>query len=962
MKKTIIVLLCCFILNSIVASDADNAIGVTFASNSEVSKIVYYLDESYSTALSTAEKLFFSAGDRIYAQHYSSPRYELVGFNLYWYDENGNRQDNPVFIDSTESIVIPPKTVFSELSVEPVGKFSERTITFSDTVGGTEKLNIWSINNKTYTEETSAKINYNLPYAVSLKYDDNTYYPIACTPKNDVVVAEGGTVVFFEEDPSSNSRVTESYSVELREYSFITIADNHKRIKSILYGNRELSVEELQKLPLRVGDTITIETERNYLINGPGILIDQSITPDSRRFIITIPDIDIINFILHISESEAYSVSLNFEDVREGEDYPETTVYFKDQIRNGYTEIQNKGSIDISDGEELTLYMRNLNPTREQITLTYVYSNGQQEIQNVDDRIEKTFKFSHTAKSNLTDINVNIDYGLLLSSTPANSDDITVTYYIDGKEITQPIFLKDGTTVTIVVRNCPEDREINHSDRITETENDTYQLVISKITTAADFNITTKARNGFYFNPSDYSYEHGTVVFKWNNAPMDSITFLPNDSTITYEGIYSDEGYSLIPGEIKVNGQLTEINLRDIEFTRDELKLVKLNQPEYGGSIKYYYDGKIISEREIRLKAGETVEMQFRSDSGYDVKRGIDKEYVVNENKEQSLPEENPFIELEDHKPELWIIFDSITQNFEINTSRNDVPTLKTINVSNDKERNKNEGIEEKGTFSKYWDVGKIGTHQPLKMTYNGLTIGPNQALKVSRTDVIGGKSFLVEEKYFPKHGSGAYIISFDAEQIYETIQLTFSVVTGDFHTQKTIPNAEIVVKYSGSFDAKEINPGDFVEPNSKVEVIIDPTPGYYITGSDINDDGNYRKIMNYSNYQKDIDSIIEKHPVIKYVQLELPAEDDFGYFSYEYNGKFYSKSYDRFRVGDKITITYEPKDGYKLARRWYDITGKIFSSNKISKDIEITSEMNGILLTVDMGVDVKDEAKNDEV
>ena len=265
-NKVVLLVLIIFTAFSINASDfsqGEGTIGVTFATNSNIDTIKYYADALKTTLIDSSSRIEMKEGDTIYVSFNNSASnfYDFLGFDLYWYDENGKRKEAPIRINSTSEIVLPSSSEFySEISVEPYGKFKDRTISFSDSVDGIEIDNEWKINDETYTGVTSASINAVIPYSVSYRYDPNLYYIKSVSPENRIIVAGNGSIIFFEETPSSSTRsnnLVTNYSVQIKPYVHVSLPDSNlftrDRIKRIVLSNVDKQdIEFLRSIQYRI--------------------------------------------------------------------------------------------------------------------------------------------------------------------------------------------------------------------------------------------------------------------------------------------------------------------------------------------------------------------------------------------------------------------------------------------------------------------------------------------------------------------------------------------------------------------------------------------------------------------------------------------------------------------------------------------------------------------------------------
>lgn len=996
-NKVVLLVLIIFTAFSINASDfsqGEGTIGVTFATNSNIDTIKYYADALKTTLIDSSSRIEMKEGDTIYVSFNNSASnfYDFLGFDLYWYDENGKRKEAPIRINSTSEIVLPSSSEFySEISVEPYGKFKDRTISFSDSVDGIEIDNEWKINDETYTGVTSASINAVIPYSVSYRYDPNLYYIKSVSPENRIIVAGNGSIIFFEETPSSSTRsnnLVTNYSVQIKPYVHVSLPDSNlftrDRIKRIVLSNgKEIEKNKLSMHGFKVGDTFLIETDRDWVLEGKGIkVVQNNLTTESRVYSVTILDNNDYDISLSLTQTKVYSISFEMPEIKEDEMPPRISISFGDERYSDYDQIREKNSMDLEEGETIYFNITNSAPDRERIKCIFTFADGHNEESGYvrTGEYQKVFNFSDKEETNLVGVLLQIDYGFYFSPMIENDPLLDVNYYIKGgRQLTEETFLTDGTDVQILVKNCPADREIVKSNvaEVEDEENkENYKVTISENTKLSDFRITTRARKGFYFDPSSYRFENGEISFYVDGALINSPRFIENGKKIAYKG-QANEGYQGLDGKIEVNGDYTDELLRSIKFKIDEPCIIKLNQPEFGGSIEYYYPEGIKvdgGKESINAKRGETIIYKLNADAGFIPVGNNQIKYTVGDEREQALPTiAYPFVESEDHKPILYFDINNAPDGFEVKGSIEDfifenkddenkvIKETRKIVVSEKEAENYDEENEENnvswdeigGIFSKSKKavIKGVGTHNSIKFEIRGVNlINKNeQSLKITRIDTMKDDTQKVTYIYDNK-ANFDYKLDFpNKEKTYKTIELKFDVVDGFYHKVHDITNANIKI-YSEAGDV--IEEGDFVEPDTEVVVEITPAKGFYITGKNIDSNGSYRKTMKYSEYYEDINDIVKDHAIIKYISINLPEKDKYGSYSYENeDGTIHSGLYSRFREGSTLEVTFSANEEYEIKRH------RPFADNKnIKVDVEITRKMDNTNLTIDnLGIEVKE-------
>ena len=974
-----------FACNLIFASDSGMGnVFVSFATNSMIPSIRYYLSPDFSSEseirVSEMKTPYsFEEGDLIYVRYNnpSSSYYDFKGFRIYSYDENGLRtKDDPIEINNRDLITIPSNLYYDQISIEPYGTFKQRTLHLSDTVDGNEADNVWAIGDKEYTN-TSVEINSTIPYSVSFKYNPQLFYVVSCNPSNRIISAGGGAVIFFEENPMSSSRqnIVTDYSVELKPYTYISFDKTNHLKKISNSAGKEIPIKDFESTPFKIGDTITIETDRDWGLSGDGVSITKSaITEDSRFFTVTVIDNTNYNIKLFITKTIEHTVNLDLTDIKEGEKNPYIEISTGANHYETFESVKEEGSFELKDGDTLYVEIQNAAPSRQKMSVIFVYEDDHQKRFDIGTAYKDEFLFSHNRATNLKQIKFDVEYGINFPAV-SNDPDLIVRYYADGNEVKTGDFLADGTEIRISIQNLPSDRMIDWSDRVKSDSVKDGILEISRDVTDSDFEVATIPKQGFWFDPEDYKYDHGTVEFSVNGAKITTRRFLENGDELKYQSIANDDGYHLPAGEpIIVEGDLTEQKLHDVQFVEDEKILVLLNQPPYGGHIDYYYNEEKIEEDKILVRSGEKIDYVLLADNGYTLADNNENECsfeVSATEKEQSSPIQNDvFIELESHRPDLTIDIHDTSSGFSIVTdvvirenNENDDKKVK-FSIKND---NGEVSVAPKDAANLETESGLLGrnkykvivvenvaTYEPIRFGIHGIQLNRNQALKITRSDTISGLESPSINSRYVRSSNTNYELEFDystdPNRTYEQIRLIFEIVEGLIHEVSSIQNASLSVTLNG----KDLEVGQFVEPDAEIELCITPDAGYYIVGKDV-ENNIYRDTMSYSDYVKDISSIISEHSVHKFITVNLPGADEFGSYIYEYNNQILTDSYSVFKDGDSIDVTFTASPEYSIKRR----LPVFLSKNEITEKLKITEEMNGQSVNLDMlGIKVEETEK----
>lgn len=262
------------------------SVHVTFAENAYL-KITYYYDEGLTQPVDTRQ-CYLEPGDRIYASEPTlnspySDKYRFSEFRLWQIDGEG-RHSFPAPENGSPGLVltVPADFTGTELSVEPLGRYESRTLTFRDyyldSDGKEVELNgQWTADSVT-TDDDSAQISPLVTYTVSYdfsKYCEDYYFDLS-SPEDFYADDQKGSVVFSEVSPQSGG--PENYELRLHRYISAKIINEGAAVLSALTSSESIKAIEVngealkvsgskeQTIPkLKCGDKLTIQVGEAYL-------------------------------------------------------------------------------------------------------------------------------------------------------------------------------------------------------------------------------------------------------------------------------------------------------------------------------------------------------------------------------------------------------------------------------------------------------------------------------------------------------------------------------------------------------------------------------------------------------------------------------------------------------------------------------------------------------------------------
>ena len=464
----------------------------------------------------------------------------------------------------------------------------------------------------------------------------------------------------------------------------------------------------------------------------------------------------------------------------------------------------------------------------------------------------------------------------------------------------------------------------------------------------------------FLFDPSEYTYEHGSLTFKCFGEIVTMPQMLAKGTKIYYEQAEASPGYWLAGSDHYITvGEETDTKeaLQAIHFTPKVQVTVELPQPKSGGTITYELNGKEIKDDSTQAYSGDTITMKFTPWEGWFINSEEKAaKYIVSDAQDQTakvniddtvISVDEVLKEDVNHKPELSLTLDkSVGDNMEFSLTASEFSSGEKHYGSS---KDRFNFISNSETVIK---DEKIGTDQPIQITMSNRAIQHGTAVRmiVTMTDSDGKET--EETEYYSDLNNPIppiYIYSPGTNATstawYKKVDISIGVVDiQTFAKPSAGENTKINVK--NNMNGKLMKDGDLIEAGTKVTVNITPLSGYYVTGNNVYDNV-YSKIMKFSDYQEDIGSIISNHKAEKYVAVTLDKSDPYAAYTYELDGKEVTGTINA-KAGQKLKLTYEITDSaYKLAKK---SGGTIFnlgaSETKATKTITITEEMDGKTIT----------------
>ena len=560
----------------------------------------------------------------------------------------------------------------------------------------------------------------------------------------------------------------------------------------------------------------------------------------------------------------------------------------------------------------------------------------------------------------------NDDEGTVYFKKVEPNEDITAfsvevkPYMQDTIRVDVKADVTQGDQKTTIKKNEPYVAEhLKYGDKITiQTESDCkieYNKNLFDLQADQDqhcYTLTVYENQGdFLFDPSEYSYDHGEIVFTYAGEPITGKTLLGKGRQITYSAKNLDDGYWLPDGDHTIvvgDTAETKAQINQIRISPKQEATVILPQPEYGGSITYSINGVNLTGNSVKAFYGTTIQMKLKAWEGWEVKTDATVNYVVKDGKAiqdaniDDMDVNHAFEELPRHKPTLKVeLHKSVGQYMTFNIDAAGI----------------NETANENLTYSKGGITGYQNVCEETIGTSQGITIKARheslqgKVIKILVKLVDDQKNETCRVFYMEQITNALVIPIYQANEIanakswYKTIDVTISVVDKQVYQPVPVANGVVVLTAMDVENQPRLQAGDILDDDRDVRVVLKPNSGYYVTGSKVKFD-QFQKDMSFKDYRKDIQSIVNKHPVKKIFTVTLDGADAYGTVEYTLDGTPVSGKIS-LREGQKLVMKYHVQSpGYQIERNTEGFTGlfnkKIASKTDESVTIEISSALDG--------------------
>ena len=348
------------------------------------------------------------------------------------------------------------------------------------------------------------------------------------------------------------------------------------------------------------------------------------------------------------------------------------------------------------------------------------------------------------------------------------------------------------------------------------------------------------------FDPTLYTYQNGKVTFyDIEHKEIQEKTELCVGDSIYYIG-EPDEGYTFSMGsdenKITVDSNIDYMLKKELKFNQKQK--IELPQPDEGGKIIYYLNGKEVKENIVYF-AADTDELtaSFQADDRYKANNISDNAVCILTSTDHCIK----FRDNEGNEIGTDSIFKlSSSQKAKLSVELDEsVGTEIKFNIYNgsDEPINSQKSYIKKEMFHSIWNptgiddnelLGnkKIETVSGIKIAVSDWSPLKNQAVRLDIRK-INNSDKETHEIYYILSGSGSQWIDTNSgdSNYYKDIKIYVSRVKGSYFKEKdySCENAQVNIRYNDVAGKPQVKDGDFVDKSRKVKMNVTADENYSI-------------------------------------------------------------------------------------------------------------------------------------
>lgn len=432
-------------------------------------------------------------------------------------------------------------------------------------------------------------------------------------------------------------------------------------------------------------------------------------------------------------------------------------------------------------------------------------------------------------------------YDFTISSIISEPVDAKVDILVNGEKVVES---SDANELSYTgYARIKSDIEIKSTGKIQKVN---FTNNLQRISNSGFNYVLIDETKGIDFDPKEYNYSHGTVLFydKNDNPILDKTNIVIGDE-LHYKGTPED-GYTFNMGDKKqtivVNSDVSYLLKNELKFMPKQT--ITLNQPKKGGTIVYYLNGKKVNTKEIAFSEGsDELTVDFIPDERYMVNN-------LSDNAECIVSASNHLIKFKNNDGEEVEIDNvfmlSSTQKADLTVKLDDtVGTEIKFNVYN----GTNESINDKKSYvsKEFFDswgnpLGlddnellkdeKIETVSGIKISVSDWSPLKNEAIRLDVTKTDSSKE-KTNETYYILSGSGSQFITTNSgkSSYYTDIDINISKVKGStFIAQDyTYDNGEVEITFKDVSNKASLKNGDFVDDTREIRITLTSKENYQV-------------------------------------------------------------------------------------------------------------------------------------
>ncbi|MCR4638962.1 hypothetical protein [Ruminococcus sp.] len=348
----------------------------------------------------------------------------------------------------------------------------------------------------------------------------------------------------------------------------------------------------------------------------------------------------------------------------------------------------------------------------------------------------------------------------------------------------------------------------------------------------------------FVFDPAAYTYSNGKVSFYDSSHKQISKKTNLNIGDVIYYIGQADDGYMFNMGvderKLTIDSNIEYMLQNELKFMPKQT--IDLPQPDKGGTITYFINGKEVNKNNSYFAAGtdkltasftpaERYKVNNLSDQAECIVSSTDHRIRFKDNDGNEVTIDKVFELSSAQKASLSVELDeSVGTEIKFNIYNGDVLTNPDKKSYKSKEAfnswSNPLGLDDNELLDEY----KIETVSGIKINVSDWSPLKNEAIKIAVTKTTASKKE-IKEVYYILSGSGSQSINTDSgdSTYYKDIDIEISKVKGSFFNSQdyTYDNGKVVISYNDVTNKETIKDGEYVDNSREVKITVTANDNY---------------------------------------------------------------------------------------------------------------------------------------